>query len=68
MSNLVDDNILLCYDVQIFVIIDAFVKIFRTVDFDNSVCDGIHKLLVVRGEQHTALEILHSVVQGGYTL
>ena len=33
---------------------------------DNSVRNGIYSLLVVRGEKYITLEILHSVVNGGY--
>ena len=51
--------------VDIFVVGHLSIVNLRFIDFDNSVCDGVHQFLVVRGEQHTTAVIGQPVVEGG---
>ena len=50
---------------QIDVFVEGHVLIERlgAVQNDNSVADGIHKLLVVRGQKHTALKGSQAIVE-----
>ena len=66
MSNIVENTIFkkkLGGFVDKFVVSNLSIVCFRFVDFDNSICNGIHKLLVVRGQQHTTLIVAKTVVE-----
>lgn len=51
--------------VHVLVVGNLSIVRFRAVDFDNAVGNGIHKLLVVRGEQHTSAIVAQPVVERG---
>lgn len=36
-------------DIEIFVIGAIFIEYFTSLDFDDTICDGVHQLLIVRG-------------------
>ena len=51
--------------VDIFVVGNLTVVGFLIIDLYDTICNGVHKLLVVRGKEHTTAVVAKTVVQSG---
>ena len=51
--------------VDIFVIGYLTVVGFRVIDFNNTVCNGVHQFLVVGSEKHTTAVMAQTVIERG---
>ena len=49
--------------IEVFVVIDVFIKRLRAVDLNDTSSNRIHEFLIVRSKGHTALKVIHSIIK-----